>query len=582
MELVSAHHALNQADCTCSAKPANREELIIVGAFSHVLPDKMPRMTPNKELSRALEKAISTEAPEIHPAAINSPELCCALGEQRLGEGRPELALGYFQKAVELNAGSVQGWFSQGMAYTNMEEFAASLEYFRKAIDLDPTLAIGHHNLGRSLHEVGQADLAYQSFQKSINLGFDATRKELAIFIPGCPSASNQTVLEERRKWADSFVKPADGKLKKYTINRDTHKPRLRIGYVSAFFYKDNWMKVVWALIGQHDREKFQIHLFSDRTKLTPAIQKHLQAGDQFHDMSSLSNDEAAAVIVNSEIDILVDLNGHSYPNRFPLFLRKPAPLVVAWFNVYATTGFDCFDYLIGDDCVIPQGEEPWYSEKIARMAGSYLAFGVAYDVPDVSEPPCIANGFVTFGSLISQYKITEKVIDAWCAILNRSPGSRLLIRNAALGKRSNKQFLRSQFIDRGIADERISLEGPASHFEFLETYNRIDIALDAFPYNGGTTTIEALWQGVPVITYWGDRWVSRTSATLLRATGLDELLAKDLSGYLDFATQLASDHQRLSSMRHDMRDKLLSSKACDTVAFTRSMENLYRQIWEE
>ena len=541
----------------------------------------MPIMTVNNELKRALGKAIPNQPQEINPAVINSPELCCALGEQRLGEDRPELALGFFQKAVELDTGSVHGWFGLGMAYTNMKEFAASIDYFRKAVELDPTLAIAHHNLGRSLHEVGHADLAYQSFQKSIKLGFDATRRELAIFIPGCPSATNQTVLSERRKWAESLVKKEGGTFKKYAKSKTTGKHLLKIGYVSAFFHKDNWMKVVWALIGQHDREKFQVHLFSDRTELTPAIQKHLQPGDRFHDLSDLSNDDAAAAIADLDIDILVDLNGHSYPQRFPVFMRKPAPLVVAWFNVYATTGFDCFDYLIGDDCVIPREEEPWYCEKIARPEGSYLAFGIAYDVPEVSEPPCIENGFVTFGSLISQYKITEQVIDAWCSILNSSPGSRLLIRNAALGKQSSKKFLRSQFTDRGIAEERISLEGPAPHFEFLETYNRIDIALDAFPYNGGTTTIEALWQGVPVITFRGDRWVSRTSATLLLAGGLDELLAKDLSGYLHIARQLAADPQKLKRMRQNMRNQLQKSKACDTVAFARSMENLYRQIWE-
>jgi predicted O-linked N-acetylglucosamine transferase (SPINDLY family) len=155
------------------------------------------------------------------------------------------------------------------------------------------------------------------------------------------------------------------------------------------------------------------------------------------------------------------------------------------------------------------------------------------------------------------------------------------LLRNTALGKYSNQQFMRSQFRNRGIAEERITLEGPAPHFEFLETYKRIDIALDAFPYNGGTTTMEALWQGVPVISYWGDRWVSRTSATLLLAAGLDELLAADISGYVHLATQLAGDPERLRAMRQNMRPRVQGSTACDTVAFARSMERLYREIWE-
>lgn len=541
----------------------------------------MSRMTANKKLARALGKAIPPQVQDIHPAAINNPELCCALGEQRLEEDRPELALSFFKKAVELDPGSVHGWFSQGVAYTNMGEFAASLEFFRKAIDLDPALAIAHHNLGRSLHEMGQADLAYRSFQKSINLGFDATRREVAIFIPGCPSASNQTILAERRKWADGLLKLSDKRRKTYLRKKDRNKHCLKVGYVSAFFHKENWMKPVWGLIGQHDRERFQIHLFSDRTELSPEIEKFLAPGDRFHDLSDLSNEDAADKIAGLQIDILVDLNGYSYPKRFPVFLRRPAPLVAGWFNMYATTGFDCFDYLIGDDCVIPQAEEPCYSEKIVRVPGSYLTFNVAYDVPDLSSPPCIENGFVTFGSLISQYKITEKVIDAWCEILNNSAGSRLLIRNAFLGKSSNQKYLRAQFVSRGIADERVSLQGPAPHFKFLETYSQIDIALDAFPYNGGTTTTEAIWQGVPVVSYWGDRWVSRTSATLLRAAGLHEMVADGLPGYVRLATQLAGDHEKLGTMRQNMRERLLASKACDTVSFARSMEKLYREIWE-
>lgn len=539
----------------------------------------MARMKPGNKLADAMRQGIPGAMPELQPSTIGSAELCCALGEQRLSEDRPSEAMDYFRRAVELDPGSVHGWFGQGFCHTLMEEYAASIGFYRKANELDPTLAIAHHNLGRSLHETGQPDLAYASFQKSLELGFEATRKEVAVFIPGCPSASNKTVLAERRKWSKSLVKAEGGRPKTFAARRDGDGGPLKIGYVSAFFHKDNWMKPVWGLIDQHDRDGFQVHLFSDRTELTPAIREHLQAGDRFHDLSELSNDEAAAVIAKTGIDILVDLNGYSYPQRFPVFVPKPAPLVVGWFNMYATTGFDCFDYLIGDDRVIPPSEERWYSEKIARVEGSYLTFNVAYDVPAVKEPPCTRNGFVTFGSLISQYKITGKVIDAWCAILKESPGSRLLIRNAFLGKRSNRQFLRARFAKRGIAGECISLEGPAPHFEFLETYDRIDIALDAFPYNGGTTTTEAIWQGVPVVAWHGDRWVSRTSATLLEAAGLDALIADDIDGYVGVATQLARDFEGLKAMRRNMREKLLRSRACDTVNFARSMESLYREI---
>jgi len=541
----------------------------------------MARMKPGNKLADAMRQGIPGPAPELQPSMINSAELCCALGEQRLSEDRPAAAMDYFKRAVELDTGSVHGWFGQGFCHTLLKEYAASIGFYRKTNELDPTLAIAHHNLGRSLHETGQPDLAYEAFRKSLGLGFEATRKDVAVFIPGCPSASHQTVLAERRQWAETLVKAEGGARKTFAARRGGDESRLRIGYVSAFFHKDNWMKPVWGLIDRHDRDGFEVHLFSDRTELTPGIQAHLRPVDRFHDISDLSNDEAAGVIANAGIDILVDLNGYSYPQRFPLFLHKPAPLVVGWFNMYATTGFDCFDYLVGDACVIPANEERWYSETIARVPGSYLTFNVAYDVPDVKDPPGRRNGFVTFGSLISQYKITGQVIDAWCAILDATPGSRLLVRNAFLGSSSNRQFLRDRIARRGIDGERISLEGPAPHYEFLETYDRIDIALDAFPYNGGTTTTEAIWQGLPVVAWRGDRWVSRTSATLLEAAGLDQLVADDVAGYVGLATQLARDVEKLKTMRHNMREKLLGSRACDTAGFARSMEALYRDMWK-
>lgn len=536
------------------------------------LKGKTTQTAGNKASEPSLEQILAT---------LNHPELCCSVGEQLLQKGQAADALRFFQKAVVLDSSSVHGWFGQGMANTNMEEYAASVEFFRKATALDPKLAIAHHNLGRSLHEIGQADLAYQSFKKSIGLGFMATWKDLAVGVPGFPSASNQSILLDRKEWADGLLNSTGVKREKYAKNKDRQKETLRVGYVSAFFHRDNWMKPVWGLIAQHNRDKFQIHLFSDRTKPTPTIKNNLKQGDQFHDMSGLSNEEAADLIAGLNIDVLVDLNGYSYPSRFPVFLTRPAPMIIGWFNLYATTGFSCFDYLIGDDCVIPQDEEMYYSEKIARVAGSYLTFTVGYDVPDLVVPPCIDNGFITYGSLISQYKITTSVIEAWTEILQSTPGSRLLIRNACLGKSSNRKYLLSQFVNRGVSEERITLEGPAPHYQFLETYNRIDIALDAFPYNGGTTTTEAIWQGVPVVSYWGDRWVSRTSATLLRSAGMEHMVAKDVSAYVHLAVDLASDTEKLKTMRQNMRDKLLGSTACDTVAFARSMEQLYRELWE-
>lgn len=191
-------------------------------------------------------------------------------------------------------------------------------------------------------------------------------------------------------------------------------------------------------------------------------------------------------------------------------------------------------------------------------------------------------RGFVTFGCLASQYKITDEVLAAWAEILRRAPSARLLIKNADSGVAAHQRFFRDKFAAMGIAGERVAFGRPEKHFAFLDAYRDVDIALDTFPYNGGTTTTEALWQGVPVVTFDGDRWASRTSATLLREAGLGEWVADDLAGYVDQAVQWATDAdapRKLAELRSAMRERLRAAKVCDTAAFARSMEGLFQQM---
>jgi predicted O-linked N-acetylglucosamine transferase (SPINDLY family) len=353
-------------------------------------------------------------------------------------------------------------------------------------------------------------------------------------------------------------------------------------------------MKPVWGLLNQHDRAHFAVHLFADGKLPTgppadgaaPAHGMAYRPGDDHVvcDISGLDNDAAAARIAALEIDILVDLNGYSRMSRLPLFARRPAPVIVAWFNQFATTGVPWFDYLIGDDHVIRPDEEPFYTETVLRVAGSYLTFSVDYPVPEVQPPPCLARGYLSFGSLCSQYKITAEVLAAWSEILVRAPASRLLIKNAALGVAEHREFVLDRLAANGVSRDRVELRGPGEHFEFLKAYDEIDIALDTFPYNGGTTTTEAIWQGVPVVTFDGDRWASRTSASLLREAGLGDWVVGDREGYvrlaIDWATA-ADAPVRLAALRSAMRDRVQRSSACDTRSFARAMEGLYRRMWE-
>jgi len=340
----------------------------------------------------------------------------------------------------------------------------------------------------------------------------------------------------------------------------------------------------VWGLLNQHDRQHFDIHLFSDAPKSAILHGYHPKAEDHFFNTKRLSNRALAELIQEHDIQVLVDLNGYSNMNRLPLFMLRPAPVILGWFNMYATTGMPCFDYLVGDTVVIPPEEEACYTEKIHRVGRSYLTFSVDYPVPDVAELPWVGNPLFTFGCLASQYKITPEVVEAWSRILNASPGSRLLVKNKHLRVSSTGDYLRELFSNFGVASGRVQLEGPADHFGFLKAYDRVDVALDTFPYNGGTTTTEAIWQGVPVITFVGDRWASRTSASILRAGGLGEFVANDLEGYVSLATRWANSPEeklRLAKLRANMRKHLRDSSLCDTRAFAREMEGIYRICWK-
>jgi predicted O-linked N-acetylglucosamine transferase (SPINDLY family) len=233
------------------------------------------------------------------------------------------------------------------------------------------------------------------------------------------------------------------------------------------------------------------------------------------------------------------------------MLMQRPAATQIGWFNMFATTGMDAFDWLVGDGSVIRAEEEAFYSERIFRVPGSYLAFEVRYPVPEIAPPPSLANGgAITFGCLGSHYKMTDSVLAAWAAILHGAPTSRLYVKNGALEDESTRLDFVKRLAALGIAPDRITLSGRSEHFAFLDAYRHVDIALDTFPYNGGTTTSEALWQGVPVLSFQGDRWASRTSASLLNAAGLQDWLMPDRESYMHQAIALADNPPDLTALR--------------------------------
>jgi len=486
-----------------------------------------------------------------------------------------------YDRALVIDDRLTGAWYGSGCALYSKGEFATALDRFERAAALAPGQAEVHHNAANALYRLGLVDESIGRYRQSLALRDDIRpRTALATVIPGSPAADHAAVLAARREWFDAYLPSVTPKPLRTGLEAGG---RLRIGYLSSFFHGRNWMKPVWGLINRHDRNGFEVHLFSDGPESGCAGYRRDER-DRFHDISGLSNREAAARIEASELDILVDLNGYSYVPRLEAVAMRPAPIQAAWFNMYATSGMPCYDYLIGDNQVIDPDEERFYVEKIVRVPGSYLSFNVEYPAPDVADPPSRGAGRLTFGCLASQYKITPQVVETWSRILAGTPASKLFLKNTSLGSEANRAHLAARFGRHGISADRLDMEGPAEHFDFLSAYSRVDLALDPFPYNGGTTTMEALWQGVPVLTFRGDRWASRQSASLLRAGGLNDFVAGGIDDYVDRAVRLALDADataRLAEGRSGLRARLASSPACDTAAFARSMESLYREFVE-
>lgn len=497
------------------------------------------------------------------------------------GLGRLDEAIDTYREAIRLNDHFHPAWYAIACALEVKGEDAEALRSFRKALSLAPDHGEAHHNLGKVLHKLGLVDEAMEEFRNALSLGKGfLPLTAIATLIPGSPHATNSAVLEWRRLWAQTHLPPVDPH--KWSRHTPAQGRRLRIGYLSSFFQSQNWMKPVWGLVNHHNRDRFEVLLFSDGPEpaCQPCYQRH--PVDRFYDITGLSNRATAEMIEGCNLDILVDLNGYSRIDRLAVVALKPAPVIIGWFNLYATSGMACYDYLIGDYEVIPPEEEVFYTEKVLRIPGCYLTFEVSYPVPDVVDPPMVSNGTLTFGCLASQYKITDPVVETWSRILVSTRDTRLFLKNAALGPEANREFLAKRFESRGVARGRIVMEGPSDHFDYLAAYRSLDVALDTFPYNGGTTTSESLWQGVPVITYPGDRWAARQSTSINRAAGLEEFVADDLDDYVNRAVSLAKDPRtpaRLKELRHAMRDRLAHSSLCDTTNFARNMEGLYQDI---
>jgi predicted O-linked N-acetylglucosamine transferase (SPINDLY family) len=336
-------------------------------------------------------------------------------------------------------------------------------------------------------------------------------------------------------------------------------------------------------LLHGHDRRIVEVFCYAEVGQADLVTERMRAQSDHWCSTVGMSDADVARKIEEDSIDILVDLAGHTANNRLLVFAAKPAPLQVTWLGYPNTTGLAAIDYRLVDAITDPKGKaDGWASEALLRLKDGFLCYAPAADTPNPAPVPSARRGFVTFGSFNNPAKLSDPTLDAWAALLNRAPTSRLLLKgHHFFDDMAARSLFAARLADRGVAPERLTLLGlqpdPAVH---LALYGEIDIALDPFPYNGTTTTCEALWMGVPVVTLQGDRHASRVGASLLRGLGLGELVAADVSDYVAIGAGLAGDSVRLADLRASLRTRMRASALCDRIAFARKIEAAYRQIW--
>jgi predicted O-linked N-acetylglucosamine transferase (SPINDLY family) len=292
-------------------------------------------------------------------------------------------------------------------------------------------------------------------------------------------------------------------------------------------------------------------------------------------------SDAAVAERIRDDcLDILVDLSGHGDGGRLLVIARRPAPVQVKWVGgLFNTTGIDVIDYLLSDGIETPPGDERWYTERNVRLPDGYVSYDPPADAPPVGPLPALANGHVTFGCFNNFAKVNDGVIELWCALMRELDGSRLILKAKQLADPPLRARLFEAFEQRGIGGGRVELLAHSPHADLLATYNRIDIALDPYPYSGGLTTCEALWMGVPVITLLGPTFAGRHSASHLTNVGLADWIVADREAYAETAVSWAQDLPRLARLREDLRDRVRRSPLCDHPRFARNLESAFRQM---
>jgi protein O-GlcNAc transferase len=537
------------------------------------------------------------------------------LGSALAQQGRHGEALACFRKALVLEPELTEAWFNLGLSSYQLGELAtakvALARYLRAqpgdrdalmmlaeahfhANELDDAAACVDQVLAGDPESARAHGLAANIFRNRARHGEALRHYELAIrhdpnpvvafqnllfFMMCAPGFSAAEIHARHREFARRFEEPL---LAARPALRNAPDPerRLRLGYLSPDFRANVVGHYMQPILENHDRARFELHAYYTGAVHDSVTERIASLVDRWHDVQKLSEDDLAALVRGHQIDVLVDLCGHGPGGRILTFARRSAPVQVNYLDYSATTGMSSIDYRLTTEYCDPSAiSEQYYSEKLYRLKGTYWTYNPSVRLP-ASELPAKANGWPTFGSFNLYYRITSEVLDLWSRVLQAVPRSRLLVVSVAPG--STQAALLERLHRAGIARERISIHGVVPYQKYHELMGAVDIALAPFPYNGATTVMDCLWNGLPVVAKAGaETFTTRLGCSVLDTMGLAELIGADEDEYVRIAAGLASDLPRLSELRRTLRDRLERSPMRDFRGFTREVESAYRAMWK-
>ncbi len=495
--------------------------------------------------------------------------------------GRAAEAESAARRAVSIDPRTPGALLGLGVALMARREYDEASDRLMEAIAMNPRDHEARRNRARILADCGMADRAAAEMRAAMELAPNeaVVRGELAFYLNYSPAAGREEVFRAQVHAAELF-ESAHPVVRTPRAELNAER-RLRAGFVSPDFRSHSVSFFAEPVLRHIDREAFDVVLYATHPGVDDTTRRLRGLGHAWRECAMRSDAELADLVRSDRIDILIDLAGWTAGTRPELFAMKPAPVQATWCGYPNTTGLRRMDWRLVDSVTDPPGEsERFATERLARLDPCFLCYSAPADAPVPSRAP---GDVLTFGSFNAAAKINDTLIGTWCRVLRSVPGSRLVLKNSGLGVRMVRQRISEAFEACGIGVERLELIGyvpdPEDH---LRLYGTIDVALDTFPYHGTTTTCEALWMGVPVVTLEGMMHAGRVGVSLLSAVGLRELIARSEDGYVSLAASLARDSSRLCDYRRTLRERMASSALCDGAAFGARFGAVLREMWRD